>query len=275
MCRWIAYSGQPILLEDLLYRPAHSLIDQSQNSRLGVETTNGDGFGVGWFSEGKPGTFHSANPAWNDHNLRSIAGHIRAPILMAHVRASTGSPVHESNCHPFEHGGWLWMHNGAIADFGRLKRDLVLAVAPDLYPSITGSTDSELMFYLALTFGLREDPPGAVARMAGLVEAVAAAHGVPDALQMTIATSEGERLWAFRYSTPRDSRSLFYSTDVGTLRRMHPDNDLLRGLSDDARLVVSEPLGDLKGAWNEVPEGAYGVVTGENGELHPFVPVAP
>ena len=41
--------GAPILLEELLYKPDHSLIDQSLHSRLGVETTNGDGFGVGWY----------------------------------------------------------------------------------------------------------------------------------------------------------------------------------------------------------------------------------
>ena len=35
----------------------------------------------------------------------------------------------------------LWMHNGLIGEFARIKRDLVLAVDPDLYPRIEGSTD--------------------------------------------------------------------------------------------------------------------------------------
>jgi predicted glutamine amidotransferase len=273
MCRWVAYFGQPIPLEDLLYKPAHSLIDQSLNSKLGVETTNGDGFGVGWYTDGSPGTFHSASPAWNDYNLRSLAAHIRAPIFLAHVRASTGTPVQETNCHPFQFERWLWMHNGAVAQLPRLKRDLVFAVDPELYPHIQGSTDSEIMFFLALTFGLRDDPPTAVARMAGFVESVAAAHGVENALQMTIATSDGSRLWAFRYSTERHSRSLFYSTDVETLQRMHPDNTMLAQLSEQSRLVVSEPLGDLAGAWNTVPEGAYGVVTGDADDMRPFKPL--
>ena len=49
MCRWLAYSGSPILLTEVLYGGTHSLVDQSLHSRLGAETTNGDGFGVGWY----------------------------------------------------------------------------------------------------------------------------------------------------------------------------------------------------------------------------------
>ena len=62
------------------------------------------------------------------------------------------------------------MHNGSIADFSSVKRDLTLAVEPGLFPEIEGSTDSELFFYLALTFGLEQDPPAAVSRAVGLIE---------------------------------------------------------------------------------------------------------
>jgi predicted glutamine amidotransferase len=66
MCRWLAYSGSPILIEELLYRPEHSLIDQSLHARLGVETTNGDG--LGWYAPHTetPAVFHSIEPAWNE-----------------------------------------------------------------------------------------------------------------------------------------------------------------------------------------------------------------
>jgi predicted glutamine amidotransferase len=276
MCRWLAYSGSPILMEEVLYKPSHSLIDQSLHSRLGVETTNGDGFGVGWYGNGgDPGVFHGVGPAWGDRNLRELAGHTESPLFLAHIRASTGTAVQQTNCHPFRFGRWLWVHNGLIRDFARVKRELVLAVEPDLYPSIQGSTDSETMFYLALTLGLDENPPAAVERMVGLVEDVAQRHGIDDPLQMTIGTSDGERLWAFRYSSARESRSLFYSTDVETLRRTYPDNPNLQKLSEETRLVVSEPVGDLTGAWNEVPESSYGVIQKGDDELHPFRPEAP
>ena len=276
MCRWLAYSGSPVSIHTLLYRPQHSLIDQSLHSHLGAETTNGDGFGVGWYGEADaPGVFHSAEPAWNDRNLRGIAEHIVSPLVFAHIRASTGSPVQQTNCHPFRYGRWLWMHNGGIANFEEIKRDLVLAVDPSLYPSIEGSTDSEVFFYLALTLGLEEDPPGAVAAAVGLIEEVGHNHGVEHPIQMTIATTDGTRTWAFRYSSVGDSRSLFFSTDIPTIRKLHPELDVLENLSDESRLIVSEPLRDLTGVWNLVPESTYGIVQPGDDEIHPFKPKAP
>ena len=118
MCRWMAYTGSPLLIEDLLYTPENSLVVQSLHSQLGVEPTNGDGFGVGWYGEQDvPGVYRSIEPAWNDRNLRELAAHVSSRLVLAHVRASTGTPVQQTNCHPFRHGRWLWAHNGAIAGF--------------------------------------------------------------------------------------------------------------------------------------------------------------
>ena len=249
MCRWLAYSGSPVSIETLLYKPEHSLIDQSLHSKLGAETTNGDGFGIGWYGTAEtPGVYHSIEPAWNDRNLRDLAAHIESPLVFAHIRAAIGSVVQETNCHPFRHGRWLFMHNGFIGDFHEVKRDLVLAVDPSLYRSIEGSSDTEVFFHLALTFGLEDDPPAAVEAAVGLIEEVGRKHGVEHPIQMTVATSNGETVWAFRYSSERDSRSLFYSTNVPTLRALHPELEVLSGLSDESRLIVSEPLRELPGA---------------------------
>jgi glutamine amidotransferase len=276
MCRWLAYSGSPVRIEDLLYKPKHSLIDQSLHSQLGAETTNGDGFGVGWYGIGDtPGVFHSVEPAWNDRNLHDLAAHIESSLVFAHIRASSGSPIQQTNCHPFRHGRWLWMHNGVIREFHAVKRDLMLAIDPSLYPAIEGSTDSEAFFFLALTFGLEDDPPRAVEAAVGLIEEIGRRHGVEHPIQMTVATTDGTNVWAFRYSSERQSRSLFYSTDVVTLRQLHPELEVLEGLSDESRLIVSEPLRDLPGAWNEVPESSYGVVRAGQDELRAFTPRVP
>ena len=273
MCRWLAYSGSPLLLERLLYTPEHSLIDQSLHSKLGAETTNGDGFGVGWYGEADtPGLFKSTEPAWNDANLRELAGHVRSGLVFAHIRASSGTPIQWTNCHPFRHGKWLWMHNGGIAQFHDVKRDLSFAVDPSLWPEIDGSTDSEVFFYLALTFGLEDDPPRAVERAVGLIEKVGHAHGIEHPIQMTVATTDGTKLWAFRYSSEGKSRSLFFSTKVATLRELHPEIEILGEVSDESRLVVSEPIRDLEGAWNEVPESSYGIIQPGQDELHEFRP---
>jgi predicted glutamine amidotransferase len=276
MCRWLAYSGAPVLLEDLLYKPQNSLVVQSLHSQLGAETTNGDGFGVGWYGTREvPGVFRSIEPAWNDRNLRELAGQITSRRVLAHIRASTGSPVQQTNCHPFRHGRWLMMHNGYIGELSRVRRDLALAVDPSLFPQIEGTTDTELLFHLALTYGLEADPPAAMAQAVGLVEAIGRRRGVQFPIQMTVATTDGDTTWAFRYSSEGRSRSLFHSTDVSTLRDQYPDNPVLHELSEDARLIVSEPLGDLHGAWREVPESTCVVVRGGREELRPFVPADP
>ncbi len=160
-----------------------------------------------------------------------------------------------------------------MRDFHLAKRDLALAVDESLFPYMEGSADSEMLFYLALTFGLEDDPPGAVERMVGFVEEVGHRHGTVHPIQMTIGTTNGKSVWAFRYSSERKSRSLFYSTDVRTVRKLHPERQRLQEVSDEARIIVSEPLGDLPGAWNEVPESSYGVVQEGEDELRPFRPV--
>lgn len=276
MCRWLAYTGSPVLIKDALYSPVHSLIDQSLHSRLGAEATNGDGFGIGWYDgEATPGVYRSTEPAWNDQNLLEIAGHVRSHLFFAHLRAAIGSAVQQTNCHPFRHDRWLFVHNGFIRDIAAIKRDLVLAIDTSLFTSIAGQTDTELLFYLALTCGLEDDPPEAIALAIGLIETMAEQRGIPNPFQGTVATSDGERLWAFRYSSERKSRSLFFSRNAQTLKAMYPDRQILQDLSDDARLVVSEPIGDLPGAWHEVPEASYGVAGNGDDRLQTFKPKLP
>ena len=276
MCRWLAYSGSPILLKDALYEGPNSLVSQSLHSRLGAEPTNGDGFGVGWYgAPDTPGIYRSTEPAWNDENLRELAGHVTSPLFFTHIRAAIGSAVQQTNCHPFRHDNWLFMHNGYINEFGTIKRDLVLAIDPSLYPHIQGQADTEVLFFLALSFGLEADPAAAVEQAIGFVEEVAGQHGVPNPFQGTVATTDGESIWAFRYSSERKSRSLFYTTDVPTLRKLYPERQLFHDVSDNARLIVSEPLGDVAGVWNEVPESSWGVIGPDRTEMRPFRPKAP
>ncbi len=277
MCRWFAYRGAPIRTSELLLHPVHSIVAQSLRSPLGAEPVNGDGFGFGWYpssGDGPPGLFHSIEPAWHDRNLRSLAKAIESPLFFCHVRAAAGPPIQQTNCHPFRHEGWLFMHNGAIADFARVKRGLVLAVDPALYPLMLGTTDSEVLFHLALTLGLRDDPVAAMAHAIGLVERVGHEHGVRFPFQGSVAVTDGVSVWAFRYSSQGQSRSLFHSTDIADLRAMYPSDERLSLFSDDAHVVVSEPINDLPGAFLEVPESSLAILD-ESGYRHAdFVPSA-
>ena len=274
MCRWLAYSGSPVLLEELLYKPQHSLIDQSLHSqarRRDDERRRLRDRLVRRRARRRASSTASSRPG-TTANLRELAAHIRSPLVFAHIRASTGTPVQQTNCHPFRHGRWLWMHNGADP---RLPR---ASSASSCSPStrrcireIEGSTDSEVFFFLALTLGLEDDPP-ARRRARGR------AHrgGRPPARRRASDPDDGrDDRRASDLGVPlleRGQVALALLLDATSTRcaTQHPDNPVLHELSDESRLVVSEPLGDLAGAWNEVPESSYGVIQEGQDELRPF-----
>ena len=263
MCRWLAYSGQPIRLSEVLTRPDHSLIDQSRCARQNVETTNGDGFGVGWYAEGPtPGVYRDTHPAWNDANFRHLTDHVCSGLFLSHVRAATGTPVQDTNCHPFAFDNWLFQHNGSIPEFAKLKRQLLFDVDPDLFTAIEGSTDSEVLFFLALTFGLRDDPASALARTIGHVERARAQSGVDRPIFFSACATDGKRLWAVRYSSHAQSRTLYHSRHLHALRTLDGGYSLL---PEGAVLVVSEPLDELSEHWEEVPEAS--LLTVESGSV--------
>ena len=274
MCRWISYSGNPIPLDELLIKPKISLIDQSMSSRMTAKPTNGDGFGVGWYNQkGEPGVYHSVQPAWNDQNLKELAHHIQSSLFLAHVRRSTGTPVQQSNCHPYRYKNWLFVHNGLLRDFQKIKRDLTLAIDLSLYPHLSGSTDSELMFFLALTLGLETDPLPALEKMVGLIEKIAVGYNIEHPVQMTLGLSDSSRLMAVRYSSEGASRTLYHSNSIAALRELYPDHERLGVFPENARAIVSEPLNDeISEAWIEIPESTAVMAVDGEIELLPFNP---
>lgn len=273
MCRWLAYSGAPVVLDEVLFKTDRSLIDQSLRASMSPTTTNGDGFGIGWYGKrDNPGVYKDIRPAWNDSNLHALAEQIEASVFLAHVRATTGTPVQRTNCHPFNHKNWLFVHNGLINEFDTLRRDLAFAIAPELFPLIHGTTDSELMFLLALGYGMEDNVKAGLERMAGVVEHIATNHGVENALQMTLGISDGESLFAVRYSTEGKSRSLFHSVSRDATSEIAPEAGRL---SRNARAIVSEPLDDLEEEWVAVPEASFLTITNGKISCEPFAPVAP
>ena len=285
MCRWVAYFGDPMRPEQILYDAPHSLIEQSRRAIVGLPTpdgtvpapfTNGDGFGLGWYGlRDDPGRYRNVMPAWGDPNLRDIASQIESRLFLAHVRAATGTPVQQTNSHPFRYGRWLFVHNGFVAEFAHIRHELIRAIDPKVFENVEGSTDSEVLFHLTITFGMEADPLGALERMAGFVEAVGHSHGVDEPLQMTIGLSDGERVYAVRYASGPAANSLYVSREARDVRALYPENERFQHLSDETRLVVSEPISDLPGVWDEVqPSTALIVQPGEDLQK-PFKPQAP
>jgi glutamine amidotransferase len=204
--------------------------------------------------------------------LRDLAAHVESPLFVAHARSATEGLVQRANCHPFRHGRWLLVHNGSIRSFRALKRELMLSVDPALFPEILGTTDSEVMFYLALTFGLEDEPLPALQRMVGFIETVGHENGVEHPVEMTLGLSDGARVIAVRYSSDGRSPSLFHGKSVRAFKELVSGDPRLERFSKEATAVVSEPLTELTDVWVEVPEASSLVVTGEEVLSAPFGP---
>lgn len=211
MCRFFAYSGSPVHLEDLLYDQPVSLVRQSLHALEAKTEVNGDGFGLGWYGEREtPGLYRETGPAWSDSNLASISHHIRARLFFAHVRSATHGGVERTNCHPFASGRHLFMHNGQIAGYAGMRRDIEALIPDALYNQRTGTTDSEALFLAALGRGLADDPEAAMASIVGDALAIMRNHGEAGAFRFAAALSDGMSIWAWRWSSDPRVPTLYW-----------------------------------------------------------------
>lgn len=256
MCRWLAYFGDPIYLDRLLYEPKNSLIRQSLESSRGAVVTNGDGFGIGWYaSRETPGVYRDILPAWSDSNLRSLTHQLQSRLFFAHVRAATGTATSRENCHPFHSGRWMFMHNGAIGGFAQIRRQLEALITDDLYAQRRGNTDSEVFFLLLLANGIDEDVCRAFEITVEQIEGIMRDEGIEEPFKMTAALSDGDAVYALRHASAGEPPSLYWRP------------------SEDHLIIVSEPLDDAPDYWHPVQADSI-LVSAGHGEtaVHPFEP---
>ena len=257
MCRWAAYIGKPIFLEDIVSKPGHSLIHQSHCATQCHTAINADGFGLAWYGDrAEPGLYRDVMPAWSDPNLKSLTATVKSGLFLAHVRASTGTATSRNNCHPFTHGPWSFMHNGQIGGYEQFRRAGEMMIPDSLYPERKGATDSEALFLVALAEGLEAEPKAALERATARLESLSRERGTTPHMRLTAAFSDGARLYAVRYASDDQAPSLY-----------HRWSDTRRG-----RAVVSEPLEDDEGDWEEIPAGSFCVFDGKSVAIEPFAP---
>lgn len=265
MCRLMAYKGTPIVIDNLLYKPKNSLINQSLHAREIEEPLNGDGFGVGWYVpevNNEPVTFVSVNPAWSNRNLRNLAPKIKTDCMIAHVRAASVGEVSESNCHPFQYRNLLMAHNGGIEDFPLVKRKMREPLSDELYNWIKGQTDSEHIFACLLNYLFKNHKiinTDAVAdafdHTFAYVKQVMSETGITEAAYLNMAITNGLFIVATRWvSDPKEdpltmyhSEGSRYVVEDGETRLEAPEDD------DHAVLVVSEKLTDGP-EWTLIPK---------------------
>lgn len=277
MCRFIAYLGQPIIVDELLIKPKNSLVHQSYGAEEMSEPLNGDGFGLGWYAHElseRPGLFRSITPAWNNNNLIYNAPLMQTGCLFAHIRAASVGGVSESNSHPFHYDQFLMMHNGVIPKFKRIKRKLLSLLNDGLFLWIQGQTDSEHVFALLMqnAYELRGDGPPLTTKQIqacfqktfDTVQQLKEEAGIGDEVStFNMMVTDGHRIVGTRYSSmPEDqSRTLYYS--AGT--RFETVNGKSRMVKDGeetkAVLIVSEKLSDNKEDWTPIPSNHFVAVT--------------
>lgn len=253
MCRLLAYSGEPIFLEELICKPEHSLVRQSMRADEAKVTTNGDGFGIGWYTglDGRPepGVYREVTPAWSDENLLALCAAVRSPLFFAHVRATTGTSVARHNCHPFRFGKHLFIHNGQIGDYAKVRRQLESLLPDELYAARKGATDSELMFLLTLAHVNRgESLVAATESMLNVVADAITDKAVSTPVRFAAALSDGEKIYAFRYASDDKPPTLYVNRCEG------------------GTIVASEPLQDRAcpkcPEWRAVPPNTAVIVQG-------------
>lgn len=236
MCRLVAYVGAPIFPAALLAGKG-GLIAQSLAAREAKTVVNGDGCGLGWYGElDEPGLYRGIRPAWSDPNLASLCRQVRTRLFCAHIRSATSGEVSVANCHPFAAGRHLFMHNGQVGGYDRVRRQLEALITDEHYGLRRGTGDSETIFLAALARGLNRDPIAAISRtLADIADRMADA-GVSQALRFAAVHTDGQTLWAYRWSSDTKPPTLYWRhTTAGVV-------------------VVSEPMDNEN--WDEIKPGS-------------------
>ena len=254
MCRLAAYAGPEIPLENIIVKPRHSLLEQSQDATEAKLAVNGDGFGIAWYGHAEqPGQYRDVMPAWSDGNLTSICRMVRSPIFLAHVRASTVGETSRVNCHPFVNGNWSFMHNGQIPSFSRIRRSLEATLPDDLYDARRGTTDSELLFLLLLANGLERSPKMAFETTISVIRSVQSHREKPN--RMTCVFSDGQKLYACRHSCDKRSPTLYASGELDT----------------HGRAFASEPLDGCRENWSSIAEDRFAALSTHEFTSEPLI----
>ena len=239
MCRWAGYIGSPIHLSDILSAPEHSLIEQSRAPDEGKARLNGDGFVIAWYDKrAEPGLYKDVHPAWSDVNLRSLANQVQSHLFLAHVRASTGTAISRNNSHPFVVDNWSFMHNGLVGGFEKVRKKADMLIPDALYKHHKGATDSEAFFLNALGQGLEYDPKRAIAETVKVFEQLSP---ITPHLRLSIAFSDGKKLYAVRYASDRWALSIYY--------RRYKQND--------SWAIVSEPFDENHNGWTRMKSNSF------------------
>ncbi|KAI5298134.1 hypothetical protein KEM55_003779 [Ascosphaera atra] len=262
---------------------------------------NGDGFGVGFYTTPDlgpdPCIFTSTLPAWNNENLERLASKTTSSLIFAHVRATTEGSLAENNCHPFQHGTLMWMHNGGVGAWKYVKRQLANSLADKWYLGVKGGTDSEWAFALFLDLMERQggvDPSSApeggfepellrntmsmtIRKINEFIANIPKEQleGVETTSLLNFAVTDGHSVICTRYvgSKTDEAASLYFSSGTKWVEG-HTKGHFKMERHDkgaDIVLVASEPLTFERHNWVTVPTNSILTIHNQTVLIHPII----
>ena len=303
MCRALAYLGQPVLLDNLLYQPDSALVKQSFMPKM-LHLLNLAGFGMKAWDRGspdphKPYSYASTALPVFDRNLKALAEKIRPTCVLGHVRGvayNTEVEISLQNVHPFQFPGvrLALAHNGDLARFSEMKPHLLDTIKPEIANLIRGTTDSEWIYALIVSqladprgAGAADDLVRAVDQAFALIRNVRARLGIATSSSVNLFLTTGEQIAAVRYcfdfgcyKTEDPAKvheanltflSLWYTS--GSEYGYHDGEWKMTGGADtaDSIMIASEPLTRDTTTWLEVPE--YSMIYAETRSGRPTVEI--
>ncbi|KAL8731573.1 MAG: hypothetical protein Q9181_004247 [Wetmoreana brouardii] len=311
MCRFLVYKGKDeILLSKLILEPQHSILTQSYDSRLRLDSRrphNGDGFGLGYYTSPSlgpaPCIFTSTIPAWNCINLLRLSSKTASNLIFAHVRATTEGSLSDSNCHPFHRNSLMFMHNGNIGGWKHVKRSLAIGLQDRWFSNVGGNTDSEWAFALFLDVldRMGYDPDSTALNNSGFGHAVlrkailvtiksinALIAKIPDRKRkereegldcrslLNFAITDGHSVVCTRYvsSMTDEAASLYWSSGTSWQEDQSMKGRYRMERRDkgaDIVLVASEPLTFERDDWVIVPTNSILTIHKQAVMIHPIM----
>lgn len=144
MCRLFGFRS-------VIKSQVHRSLVQAENALAVQSPRHPDGWGVAYYVGGVPHLIKAPQLAISDSIFRRISGVVASETVVAHVRHSTCGTPNILNTHPFQHGRWVFAHNGNVRGFADQRARILSGVAPELRRFILGETDSEAIFFLFLS----------------------------------------------------------------------------------------------------------------------------
>lgn len=242
MCRLLAYLGEPMKTEPLVFAGSHSLYQQSWAPReLLSGSVNADGYGVAWYTDGHPARIADTRPIWHAHDLRNTLGAISSGCVVAALRNGTpGIPLDPSGVPPLVFEQWTFALNGFVPDFRtRHMRELRASLPDALYGRLAGSSDSETLFLLCV---------GALQNGESLEEALMSTA------RLVYARLEGEEAQLNMVLTNGRSIAALRSATVVPTNSLHLADR--QPFAPGGIVLASEPL-DAVSEWTPIPSHSW------------------